>query len=126
MLLAGVSVIFKHIAGTYKKVYSSSLNEWVKSNPDFLEFAKTEGAKISTAKAQVAEWLLFHKAEAQAWIAQQSDVIIQARAMEKAWNAYAGYLMLGAACGLSILIISKMIAGIKLEKKLLADQKVGV
>lgn len=124
MLLAGVSVIFKHIAGTYKAVYSSDLNAWVKSNPAFLEYAKTEGAKISSLKAQVAEWLLFHKAEAQAWIAQQSDVIVHARAMEKAWNAYAGYLMLGAAVGLSILIISKMIAGIKLEKKLLADQKV--
>src|SRR5512139_323267 len=124
MTLAGVSVIFKHLAGQYKAVYSSDLNAWVKSNPAFLEYAKTEGAKISSLKAQVAEWLLFHKAEAQAWIAQQSDVIVHARAMEKAWNAYAGYLMLGAAVGLSILIISKMIAGIKLEKKLLADQKV--
>ena len=51
-------------------------------------------------------------------------MIVHARAMEKAWNAYAGYLMLGAAVGLSILIISKMIAGIKLEKKLLAEKVV--
>jgi len=118
MLLAGVSVLFKHIAGTYKGVYSSDLNSWVKSNPDFLEFAKAEGAKASSLKAQVAEWLLFHKSEAQAWIAQQSDVVVQARAMEKAWNAYAGYLMLGAAVALSILIISKMIQGIQMEKRL--------
>ncbi len=122
MLLAGVSVIFKHVAGTYKAVYSSQLNAWVKSNPAFLEYAKTEGAKMGSLKAQVAEWLLFHKAEAQAWIAKQSDVIIQARAMEKMWNAYAGYLMLGAAVGLSILIIAKMIAGIKHEKKVLAEK----
>ena len=45
--------------------------------------------------------------------------------METMWNNYSGYLMLGASVGLSLLIISKMIAGVKLEKKLLADQKVG-
>ena len=126
MVLAGVSVIFKHIAGTYKAVYSSDLNAWVKANPDFIEWAKTEGAKLGSAKVQVRDWILMNKGRCKGWLAQQSDVIQQARAMEKMWNAYSGYLMLGAAVGLSILIISKMIAGIKLEKKLLADQKVGV
>ena len=43
--------------------------------------------------------------------------------MEKAWNDYSGYLMLGAAVGLSILIISKMIQGIQLEKRLAVQAK---
>jgi hypothetical protein len=123
MLLAGVSVIFKHIAGTYKAVYSSKLNEWVKTNPAFLEYTKTEGANVSSLKGQVAEWLMMNKAAAQTWIAQQSDAIVQARAMEKMWNAYAGYLMLGAAVGLSILIIIKMVQGIQLEKRLSVQAK---
>jgi hypothetical protein len=38
--------------------------------------------------------------------------------MEKAWNDYSGYLMLGAAVGLSILIIAKMMQGIKMEKSI--------
>ena len=62
MLLAGVSVIFKHIAGTYKAVYSSDLNAWVKTNPDFLQWAKTEGAKLSSAKVQVSDWIMMNKA----------------------------------------------------------------
>jgi hypothetical protein len=57
------------------------------------------------------------------WLAQQSDLFQQAKAMETMWNNYSGYLMLGASVGLSLLIISKMIAGVKLEKKLLAAQK---
>ena len=51
-------------------------------------------------------------------------MIVQARAMEKAWNAYAGYLMLGAAVGLSILIISKMVQGIQMEKRLAVQARV--
>ena len=123
MLLAGVSVIFKHIAGTYKAVYSKSLNEWVTANPDFIQWAQGEGVKLGSAKVQVRDWILMNKDAVKGWLAQQSDVFQQAKAMETMWNNYSGYLMLGASVGLSLLIISKMIAGVKLEKKLLAAQK---
>jgi len=122
MMLAGVSVIFKHIAGTYKAVYSSELNAWVKSHPQFIEWAQTEGAKLSP-KVQVRDWILINKEAVKNWFAQQPEVIQQAKAMEKAWNDYSGYLMLGVACALSALIILKMIQSIKLEKKLRASGK---
>jgi uncharacterized membrane protein YfcA len=118
MGLAGVSVIFKFIAGTYKAVYSDSLNAWVKSNVAFIEWAKTEGATLSSAKVQVRDWLLLNKAAAKGWFAQQTEAIQQAREVERMWNAYAGYLMLGAAVGLSILIIVRMLQGIRVEKRL--------
>ncbi|MFA4828300.1 MAG: sulfite exporter TauE/SafE family protein [Thermodesulfovibrionales bacterium] len=118
MLLAGVSVIFKHIAGTYKGVYSSDLNAWVKANPDFIQWAQGEGVKLGSAKVQVRDWLLMNKDAVKGWLAQQSDVFQQAKAMETMWNNYSGYLMLGASVGLSILIISKMIQGVRLEKRL--------
>jgi hypothetical protein len=118
MGLAGVSVIFKFIAGTYKAVYSDGLNAWVKSNVAFIEWAKTEGATLSSAKVQVRDWLLLNKAAAKGWFAQQTEAIQQAREVERMWNAYAGYLMLGAAVGLSILIIVRMLQGIRIEKRL--------
>ncbi len=118
MLLAGVSVIFKHIAGTYKGVYSSDLNAWVKANPDFIQWAQGEGVKLGSAKVQVRDWILMNKAAVKGWLAQQSDVVQQAKAMETMWNDYSGYLMLGASIGLSLLIISKMIQGVRLEKRL--------
>ena len=118
MLLAGVSVVFKHFAGQYKAVYSSDLNAWVKTNPAFIQWAKAEGASLGSAKVQVRDWIMMNKEAVKGWLAQQSDVFVQARAMEKMWNDYSGYLMLGAAVGLSILIISKMIQGVQLEKKL--------
>lgn len=117
MLLAGVSVIFKHLAGTHKAVYYSDLSAWVKSNPSFIEWAKTDGANLASAKVQVRDWIMMNKDAVKGWFVQQSDVIQQARAMEKAWNDYSGYLMLGAACGLSALIIYKMLQGITLEKR---------
>lgn len=123
MTLAGVSVVFKHLAGSYKGVYSSDLNAWVKANPDFIQWAKTEGASLGSAKMQVRDWIMMNKDAVKGWIAQQSDVIQQAKAMEKAWNDYSGYLMLGAAVGLSILIISKMVQGIRLEKRLAVQAK---
>lgn len=116
MLLAGVSVIFKHIAGTHKAVYSPELNSWVKANPTFLEWANTEGAAFAP-KVQVRDWIMINKSAVKGWFAQQSDVLQQAKAMEKAWNDYSGYLMLGAACALSALIVVKMVQGIMLEKK---------
>lgn len=121
MGLAGVSVIFKHIAGDYQSTYSSLLNAWVKDNPAFTEWAKTEGALLS-AKVQVRDWILMNKDTVKGWLAQQSEALQQAKAMETMWNNYSGYLMLGAACGLSILIIMQMLKGIKVEKAL---QKAG-
>jgi hypothetical protein len=95
----------------------------VKSNPDFVQWAQTEGASIGSAKMQVRDWIMMNKDAVKGWISQQSDVIQHARAMEKAWNDYSGYLMLGAAVGLSILIIAKMVQGIKLEKRITAQAK---
>jgi len=118
MALAGVSVIFKFIAGSYKAVYSSSLNAWVKSNAAFIEWAKTEGSTLSSAKVQVRDWILLNKSAVKTWFTQQSEAIQQARAVERTWNDYAGYLMLGAAIGLSILIIIRMLQGIRVEKQL--------
>jgi uncharacterized membrane protein YfcA len=116
MALAGVSVIFKHIAGAYKDFYYGVLSSWVKLNPNFIEWAQTEGAKMPP-KVQVREWILFNKDAVERWFAQQPEVIQAARASEIAWSGYSGYLMLGAACALSLLIIVRMMQGIKLEKK---------
>jgi len=121
MMLAGVSVILKHIAGGHKEVYYPSLSSWVKANPSFIEWAQTEGVKL-TVPVQVRDWILFNKKAVTGWFAQQPDIIQAARASEVAWNAYSGYLMLGAACGLSLLIIVRMLQGIKLEKKLKAGK----
>jgi hypothetical protein len=41
------------------------------------------------------------------------------------WNAYAGYLMLGAAVALSILIIVRMLQGIRVEKRLRLEKMGG-
>ena len=125
MGLAGVSVIFKFIAGTYKAVYSDSLNAWVKSNAAFIEWAKTEGSTLASAKIQVRDWLLLNKNAAKGWFAQQTETIQQAREVERMWNAYAGYLMLGAAVALSILIIVRMLQGIRVEKRLRLEKMGG-
>jgi len=118
MGLAGVAVVFKHIAGDYKSVYSSALNAWVKDNPAFLEWAKTDGAMLGSAKVQVRDWILMNKDAVKNWLLQQSETFQQAKAMETMWNDYSGYLMLGAAVGLSILIIQKMLQGVSYERKL--------
>jgi len=118
MGLAGISVIFKHIAGDYKTVYSSALNAWVKDNPAFIEWAKTEGAMLGSAKLQVRDWILMNKDAVKGWLLQQSEAFQHAKSMVTMWNSYSGYLMLGAAVGLSILIIQKMLAGVMLERRL--------
>jgi uncharacterized membrane protein YfcA len=125
MSLAGISVIFKFIAGSYKAVYSSNLRAWVKSNAAFIDWAKTEGVNPGNIKLQVRDWILMNKNAVKGWFAQQSDAIQQAKAMESMWNNYAGYLMLGAAIGLSILIIIRMLQGIKIEKQLRAGKTGG-
>lgn len=126
MLLAGVSVVFKHVAGAHKAVYYSDLSKWVKGNPTFIEWARTDGAKLGSAKVQVRDWILMNKEAVKGWFAQQSDVMQQAKAMERAWNDYSGYLMLGAACGLSALIIVKMVQGVMLEKRVAAQARATV
>src|SRR5512139_736141 len=97
MLLSGVAVVFKQVASNYKAVYEPSLKSWAKA---------TSGLKEN---GQISEWIMMNKPAVKAWIAQQSDVLQQAYVMDKTWNNYSGYLMLGAACGLSALIIVKML-----------------
>jgi hypothetical protein len=111
MLLSGVSVVFKHISSSYKGVYEKSLYEWIKV---------TNGL---TDKVEIKDWALLHKAEVKAWIAGQGDVVLRANALEKMWNNYAGYLMLGSACALSIVIVVKMFQGIAVEKRLNAAKE---
>lgn len=108
MLLSGVAVVFKQIASNYKAVYEPSLKSWAKA---------TSGL---TENGPVGEWIMMNKPAVKAWIAQQSDVMQSAYVMDKAWNNYSGYLMLGAACGLSALIIVKMMKGVVYERKLAA------
>ncbi|WP_218253145.1 sulfite exporter TauE/SafE family protein [Candidatus Magnetobacterium casense] len=110
MLLSGVSVVFKHISAGYKNVYSGSLNAWVKT---------TTGL---TDKEQIKDWLLMNKAAVKTWIVQQPDVMQSAYAMEKMWNNYSGYLMLGSATALSILIVVKMFQGVMYERRLHATE----
>ncbi|MFI5293590.1 MAG: sulfite exporter TauE/SafE family protein [Thermodesulfovibrionales bacterium] len=106
MLLSGVSVIFKQISSDYRYAYEPALNAWVRS---------TTGL---TGKTAIRDWIALNKPAVKTWIAQQSDVVQSAFTMEKAWNDYSGYLMLGAACGLSVIIIVKMLQGIVNERKL--------
>ncbi|MEO5358439.1 MAG: sulfite exporter TauE/SafE family protein [Nitrospirae bacterium YQR-1] len=104
MLLAGVSVVFKHIASSYKFTYEGVLNKWIKVETGL------------TDKAAIKDWAVMNKAAVKTWVASQSDIIQSAYMLDKTWNNYSGYLMLGSACALSLLIIVKMVQGIKMEK----------
>ncbi|MBF0103773.1 MAG: sulfite exporter TauE/SafE family protein [Deltaproteobacteria bacterium] len=106
MLLAGVSVIFKHIASHYKNMYEPSLIAWAKSTSGLSD------------KVEVKDWIMMHKPAVQSWVTQQSDILQSAYVLDKSWNNYSGYLMLGAACALSALIIIKMIRGVIYERRL--------
>lgn len=105
MLLSGVSVIFKQISSDYRYAYEPALNNWVKS------------ATGLTGKTEIKDWIVLNKPAVKSWIAQQSDVMQTAYTMEKVWNDYSGYLMLGAACGLSAIIIFRMLQGIVFERR---------
>lgn len=118
MLVAGVSVVMKTFAATYKTVYASSLNAWVKSNAAFIEWSKTEGVSLGNIKVQTRDWLLMNKSAVKGWFAEQPEAVQQAKAMESMWNDWSGYLMLGAAVAFSALIIIKMLQGIRVEKQL--------
>ncbi|MES0334841.1 MAG: hypothetical protein SFH39_00565 [Candidatus Magnetobacterium sp. LHC-1] len=56
------------------------------------------------------------------WYRQKPDVMKSAYAMEKMWNNYSGYLMLGSATALSILIVVKMFQGVMYERRLHATE----
>lgn len=105
MLLSGVSVIFKQISSDYRYAYEPALNNWVKS------------ATGLTSKAAIKDWIVLNKPAVKSWVVHQSDVTQAAYAMEKVWNDCSGYLMLGAACGLSAIIIFKMQQGIVYERR---------
>ncbi|MCI4625319.1 MAG: sulfite exporter TauE/SafE family protein [Candidatus Magnetoovum sp. WYHC-5] len=106
MITAGVSVVFKHVSSNYKYMYESSLNAWIK-----LQTGLTE-------KDAIKDWTLMNKAAVKSWIAGQSETLQHAYALEKIWNNYAGYLMLGSACILSSIILVKMTQGIIIERRL--------
>jgi uncharacterized membrane protein YfcA len=111
MMLSGVSVVFKQISSHYRSVYEQALNAWVR-----------ESAGV-TGKTAVKEWIASHKTAVELWIAGQPDAMQSSYTMEKAWNDCAGYLMLGAACGLSAIIIFRMMQGIVREKRSWSSQK---
>jgi hypothetical protein len=104
MICAGVSVIFKHIAEQHKELYAPALNEWARSASGFSD------------KVEISLWLHANKAAVNAWLARQSDVLQQARALEKAWSGYSGYLMLGSACALSAVIMFWLVRGVLRER----------
>jgi hypothetical protein len=104
MLLSGVSVIFKQISSNYTDAYEPSLKNWVMSITGL------------TNKAEIKDWIAMNKPAVKSWAAHQSDVIQTAVGMGKVWNDYSGYLMLGAACGLSGIIIFRMIQGMVRER----------
>lgn len=104
ILLAGVSVIFKHIAEKNKDIYASALNKWAMA------------ASGLTDKTELRHWLHINKEAVREWIIQQPDIIQQAFFMEKAWSSYSGYLMLGSACALSAVIIVFLIRGFLRER----------
>lgn len=104
MMLSAVSVIFKQISAGYRSDYEPALYAWVRSTTGLI------------AKSEIKDWLVLNKTAVKAWIAQQSETVQSAFAVEKVWNNCSGYLMLGAACGLSALIMIKMLRGIRSER----------
>lgn len=104
MLLAGVSVIFKHLSERNKDIYMPALDEWVKAVSGLSD------------KAELRHYLHINKGAVSEWLIKQPDIIQQAYNMEKAWNSYSGYLMLGSACALSSVIIVFLVRGILKEK----------
>jgi hypothetical protein len=112
MLLSGVSVIFKQISANYRYAYEPALNTWVRS---------TAGL---TDKTAIRDWVVMNKSAVKSWIAQQPKAMQAAYTMEKVWNDYSGYLMLAAACGLSAIIIFRMLQGIVYERRTQSSSRV--
>lgn len=105
MVLAGISVIFKYVAENNRDIYWQLMNEWA---------VKVSGLSDN---AEVRHWLYLNKPAVRDWLVTQSAVLQKAFIMEKAWNSYSGYLMLGASCALSGVIISFLVRGVLREKK---------
>ncbi|MEK7733353.1 MAG: TSUP family transporter, partial [Planctomycetota bacterium] len=105
IMLAALSVVFKHISARYNEIYESALKGWIST---------TTGL---TDKAAIKDWVLMNKAAIKNWVAQQADIIQSAYAAERFWNNCSGYLMLGTATIMSLLIISMMVRGILRERE---------
>lgn len=104
MILAGVSVTFKHLSERNRDIYMPGLDEWVKAVSGLSD------------KAELRHYLHIHKDAVSEWLMKQPDIIQQAYNMEKAWASYSGYLMLGSACALSSVIIVFLVRGVLKEK----------
>lgn len=104
MIAAGVSVIFKHLAEGHKEIYRSALNEWARAASGIAD------------RVEQGIWLHNNKAAVKAWWAQQPEHLQQALAAEKMWASYSGFLMLGAACALSAVIIFWLVRGVLRER----------
>ena len=110
MLLSAVSVMLKHIGSEYRYFYEEAVRP----------FILQQTGKSELGLAEMREWLVTNKDVFKTWLAGQSEAIRRAYALEKVWNDYAGWLMLGAACALSAIIIVAMIRGIAYERGLRA------
>lgn len=104
MILAGISVIFKHFAEGSKEIYRAALNDWAR-----------ETTGISD-RIELSLWLHNNKAAIQSWLLEQPSALQQAYADEKMWALYSGILMLTAACGLSAVIIFWLVRGLLRER----------
>jgi hypothetical protein len=110
MLLAGVSVVFKHVSSEYRYFYEDTLRPFV---------GEQLGRELARADlAVLRDWTITHKTEFLAWLARQPQEIRSAHRLEAVWNDCAGWLMLGCACALSVLIVVKMVRGIVYERRL--------
>lgn len=107
MIVSGVSIIFRHMAEKAMDVYIGQLTGWAKEISGL------------TDKTAVSQWLHTNKAMVMTWLSGQPDAIQNAYAMERTWNSLSGYLMLGAACSLSAVIILLLVMGIIAEKKII-------
>lgn len=104
MLLAGISVVLKHIAEQNKVIYEPSLNEWAKNTSGLID------------SSEIRNWLYMNKPAIAEWLAGQPEIITAAYITEKSWNSYSGCLMLGASCALSAVIIFFLVRGVLREK----------
>lgn len=104
MLLAAVSVVFKHLAENNRAIYEKDLLAWAKSVSGLTE------------KAQLSHWLYLNKEAVKSWILQQPEHIQKAYLAYKMWSDYSGYLMFGAACSLSLIIMFFLVRGVLRER----------
>jgi len=107
MLLTGVSVILKHISSQYRYLYEEAIKPYVLQ----------QTGKSDLDLVAMRDWMVTHKDAVNAWLAGQPEAIRHAVVLEKAWSDCSGWLMLGAACALSIIIIAKMAQGAICERR---------